>query len=248
MKYFEYVLPKMDYFFEFYMKKNFRGLKFKTYCLTKKYMTEICKDIVGYEKKKKNEIGLNKEMKCKKTLVGFGDFSNNGIVKGNPKAPVLKFKRELKNWCELVEINEYRTSKTCNECHKEIELMKHRDVIKKNRKYKKNGKEEENKEKYEKKEGISDAKREDKRTYSVIRCKNNGCRLYCMDRDINASKNILNILIREKEGLERDECFKKQKANTNVKHEGDKGSGRESGKKDKSKLHVSALKNKKSLD
>ena len=42
---------------------------------------------------------------------------------------------------------------------------------------------------------------------SVIRCKLNECKLYCMDRDINASKNILYLLKLQKAGKKRPECF-----------------------------------------
>ena len=42
---------------------------------------------------------------------------------------------------------------------------------------------------------------------SVIRCKLNECKLCCMDRDINASKNILFLLQLQKAGKKRPECF-----------------------------------------
>ena len=42
---------------------------------------------------------------------------------------------------------------------------------------------------------------------SVIRCNLNECSLCCMDRDINASKNILYLLKLQKAGKRRPECF-----------------------------------------
>ena len=42
---------------------------------------------------------------------------------------------------------------------------------------------------------------------SVIRCNLNECKLCCMDRDINASKNILYLLKLQKTGKKRPECF-----------------------------------------
>jgi len=37
----------------------------------------------------------------KKTLVGFGDFSQkHGLVKKHPTAPIQKLKHELRRYCE----------------------------------------------------------------------------------------------------------------------------------------------------
>ena len=43
------------------------------------------------------------------------------------------------------------------------------------------------------------------------RCKFNECSLYYMDRDINASRNILEILKCQYEGFERPKCFARSK-------------------------------------
>ena len=43
--------------------------------------------------------------------------------------------------------------------------------------------------------------------HSVIRCCSNKYKLCCMDRDINASKNILLLLQCEKQGKRRPSCF-----------------------------------------
>lgn len=48
---------------------------------------------------------------------------------------------------------------------------------------------------------------------SVIRCKLNECKLCCMDRDINASKNILLLLQFQQEGKRRPECFRPKTMN-----------------------------------
>ena len=65
---------------------------------------------------------------------------------------------------------------------------------------------------------------------SVVRCKLNECKLCCMDRDINASKNILYLLTLQKTGKKRPECFlpstekeeEKQPIITRDTHLGDK--------------------------
>ena len=170
--YFKYVYPNLQTIFKFHLYKNFRGLSFRSYCRGKATMHKICQSIV--EKKK--------------TLVGFGDFSQkHGLVKKHPTAPIKKFRNELKRYCDVVEIDEWGTSKACNKCFNPIELYKNK-VIRK--------------------------KRDGTRTKaklsvinSVVRCKINECSLCCTDRDINASKNILFLLQLQKAGKKRPQCF-----------------------------------------
>jgi len=60
-----------------------------------------------------------------RTLVGFGDWSNNDkIIKGYVKGPVRKLRYELSKHCRVIDIDEYKTSKLCYGCHHE--LMKQR--------------------------------------------------------------------------------------------------------------------------
>jgi hypothetical protein len=170
--YFKHVYPHMNVIFQFHIYKNFRGLSFRSYCRGKATLHKICESIV--EKKK--------------TLVGFGDFSQqHGLVKKHPTAPIKKFKNELRKYCDVIDIDEYNTSKTCNCCHKPIELYKNK-VIRKMR------------------DGTY-TKARLSQINSVIRCNLNECKLCCMDRDINASKNILYLLKLQKDGKKRPECF-----------------------------------------
>jgi transposase len=170
--YFKYVYPHMNVIFQFHLYKNFRGLSFRSYCRGKATLHKICESIVGK----------------KTTLVGFGDFSQqHGLVKKHPTAPIKKFKNELRKYCDVVEVDEYNTSKTCNCCHKPVELYKNK-VIRKMR------------------DGTY-TKARLSQINSVIRCNLNECKLCCMDRDINASKNILYLLKLQKAGKKRPECF-----------------------------------------
>jgi len=176
LKYCEYVLPKLDKLFNFHIKKNFRGLKFNAYCRSKSTLTKICKRIVNN----------------KKTLIGFGDFSQqHGLIKKHPTTPILKLRKELKKHGDVVLIDEYKTSKTCYKCHKEVKLYRN-NQIKKDRKTKE----------------LTKVKMSN--IYSVIRCINNECSLYCMDRDINASKNMLHLLQQLYRGEERPPCFNRK--------------------------------------
>jgi hypothetical protein len=177
-EYFKYVFPRMRTFTEFHIEKGFRNLNFTSYCRSKATLAKICERIGG---------GKNV-----KTLVGFGDFSQqHGLVKSHPTTPILRLKRELRKYCKVVGIDEYNTSKTCSSCSNPIELYRNR--IRR------------------KKKGVLEPIARMSNIHSVIRCKTNECKLCCLDRDINASKNILGLLLNQYRGEERPVCFKPAK-------------------------------------
>ena len=124
-------------------------------------------------------IALTKQHKNKKNtkiILGFGDFSqSDGLGKKRPKAPILKIKHHLRQRCHVIDIDEYNTSKTCSCCHSKLEQYKNHTIIK----YKRNG-------------ALVESKRK-RGVYTVIRCKNNECKLSCMNRDVNASINTNTI-------------------------------------------------------
>lgn len=176
--YFKYVYPNLNNIFQFHLYKNFRGLSFRSYCRGKATIHKICKSIV----------------EDKKTLVGFGDFSQKrGLVRKHPTAPIQKFKNELRKYCDVIDVDEWGTSKICNSCKSPIELYKNRVIRKK-------------------KDGTY-TKGRISQINSVIRCKLNECKLCCMDRDINASKNILHLLQLQQAGKRRPECFSPKNMN-----------------------------------
>ena len=113
-------------------------------------------------------VGGGKDVK---TLVGFGDFSQqHGLTRGHPTTPILRLKRELRNHFTVVGVDEYNTSKTCSSCNEPIELYRNRIQ--------------------RRKWGVLEPTTRMSNIHSVIRCKHNECSLCCMDRDINASRNI----------------------------------------------------------
>ena len=174
-EYFKFVFPKMQTFFEFHKEKGFRNLKFTSYCRSKATLAKICK-----------RIGGGKDVK---TLVGFGDWSQqHGFVKKHPTAPVKRLKRELRKYCRVVDIDEYKTSQTCSLCLNPVVLYRNRIRRKVN--------------------GVLEPEARLSNIRSVIRCKNNECKLCCMDRDINASKNMLRLLQHQYRREERPACFK----------------------------------------
>ena len=174
-EYFKFVFPLMQTFFEFHKEKGFRNLKFTSYCRSKATLAKICE-----------RIGGGKDVK---TLVGFGDWSQqHGFVKKHPTAPVKRLKRELRKYCRVVDIDEYKTSQTCSLCLNPVVLYRNRIRWKKN--------------------GVLEPEARLSNIRSVIRCKNNECRLCCMDRDINASQNMLTLLLHQYKREARPACFK----------------------------------------
>jgi hypothetical protein len=181
-EYFKYVFPRLRTFTEFHIEKGFRNLNFTSYCRSKATLAKICERISGVTKKTKHV----------KTLVGFGDYSQqHGLVKSHPTTPILRLKKELRRYCKVVDIDEYKTSKTCSSCNKEIVLYRNRIQ--------------------RKKMGVLEPIAKMTDIHSVIRCKHNECKLCCMDRDINASKNILGLLLNQYRGEERPVCFRPEK-------------------------------------
>jgi len=181
-EYFKYVFPRLRTFTEFHIEKGFRNLNFTSYCRSKATLAKICERISGVTKKTKHV----------KTLVGFGDYSQqHGLVKSHPTTPILRLKKELRRYCKVVDIDEYKTSKTCSSCNKEIVLYRNR-IQRKNM-------------------GVFEPIAKMTNIHSVIRCKHNECKLCCMDRDINASKNILGLLLNQYRGEERPVCFRPEK-------------------------------------
>ena len=186
IKYFNYVIPYIHKFYQFHLDKYFRGLKFNAYCRNRSTIDRICKDVVNgsiYNKTQKNVV------------IGFGDFSQKDrLGKGQPRAPIQKIKHHLRRYAWLIDIDEYCTSKTCHQCHNEVCQYRNRIVTKK----------------IDKESGeIKYNKPKLSEIYKVIRCKSNECKLSCMNRDINASKNILYLLTRIFEGKERPDAFKR---------------------------------------
>lgn len=181
-EYFKYVFPRLRIFTEFHIEKGFRNLNFTSYCRSKATLAKICERISGVTKKTKHM----------KTLVGFGDYSQqHGLVKSHPTTPILRLKKELRRYCKVVDIDEYKTSKTCSSCNKEIVLYRNRIQ--------------------RKKMGVLEPIAKMTNIHSVIRCKHNECKLCCIDRDINASKNILGLLLNQYRGEEIPVCFRPEK-------------------------------------
>ena len=101
--YVKFVLKRLDMLLHFHMRKGFRQLKFKRYRFAQKKLQQLCRKLTA-------RCGM-------RTLVGFGDWSNkDSIIKKSPKGPVKRFENQLKRYCTVVPVDEFRTSKLHTEC------------------------------------------------------------------------------------------------------------------------------------
>lgn len=119
-KHLRYCLIKLDKVLEFHYRHPFRKWKFTKYILEKNKINNLCKLI-----SKKQDINEQS-----KVVVGFGDWSNprDSIIRGHKRGPVLKLKKELRKWCKVIDVNEFRTSKLCCKCYNETEKMSYNGV------------------------------------------------------------------------------------------------------------------------
>ena len=108
-----------------------------------------------------------------KTVVGFGDWSNTdkgGVLKKCPAGPVKKLEEQLKKHCTVHFTDEFCTSKKCNCCKNDLYNEHKITTGKDGRKYR-------------------------VKVHSVLHCHNSVCRSMTVDRDVNASANIRDLLL-----------------------------------------------------
>ncbi|CAL8461510.1 g1041 [Coccomyxa elongata] len=119
------------------------------------------------------------------TLVGFGDWSNQdsaGIIKKSPAGPVKRLENELRRHCRVVSVDEHLTSKLHSCCHHRMKQMYQKRMCR-------------------------DGVMRSVKVHSVLHCDNNGCHGITVNRDVNASRNILHILRATAGGGPRPEAF-----------------------------------------
>ena len=165
-----FLLPRLEQMLQFHMDKPFRKLKLRRFIGAKKALNRICRQLTA----------------GRRTLVGFGDWSNTdtgGLIKKSPAGPVKGLERELRKHCRVVPVDEYRTSKVCNRCGRKLEHRRsnrHRG------------------------DGVV---QENVRIHKVLYCANSSCTSTTVDRDENASRNIRDLLLRSVQHLPRPPHF-----------------------------------------
>jgi hypothetical protein len=201
--------------FVYTKEKPFRKWRFKRFIYEQVALHEVYKEIIPEAhrnpKSTDKEIIQEAHQQPKSTaLVGFGDWSIQDGLRGNPKAPVKKIRKALRmKGVTVVRIDEYRTSKTCSHCvsipenHEEMDYEK---FIVKNLKHLQIRR---NRTTRLREEGVFE-------THAVICCPN------CMipwQRDVNASRNIRLLLDCLVQGKERPLAMRRggPKKDTNKK-------------------------------
>jgi transposase len=108
-------------------------------------------------------------------------------IKGHPSAPVKGFARALQKRATVVPIDEYKTSKLCSLCH---------DTLEKARLLATN----------------DDGEFELRKNRNILRCASSACRANFWNRDVNAARNMLELLrseLKEKFGACRMRAFRR---------------------------------------
>ena len=171
------MLPNLDLLTEFYSRRRVRALKFTRFRFCQKKLHDLC-------------VSLTRKG-GKKTVIGFGDWSNQdgGTIRKCQSGPVERLEHELKRYCKVVSVDEFRTSKLCHCCHQELTNEKRKLIGKEFRLH-------------------------TTKVHGVFHCRNSECSNMTMNRDVNASKNMRDLLIGGASGAKRAWAF--SRANRNL--------------------------------
>uniref|UniRef100_K3X3E2 Uncharacterized protein n=1 Tax=Globisporangium ultimum (strain ATCC 200006 / CBS 805.95 / DAOM BR144) TaxID=431595 RepID=K3X3E2_GLOUD len=157
-EYVVFMIPRMDLLLQFSIVKPFRKLKLRSFIFAQKKLRELCLKLTA-------QAG-------RRTLVGFGDWSNQdigGLIKKCPSGPVKPLERMLRQYCRVESVDEFRSSKLHERCHTPLSHQYSKRMCR---------------------DGIERILK----VHGVLHCKNNGCHGMTVNRDNNASKNMLLLL------------------------------------------------------
>ena len=172
--------------FKFYQNKLFRKLSFRRFVRTKQSEVKLLNEI-------ENKF-LTKEDKLnnKKLVMFIGDYSRTSQMKGTIPTPNIGFKKLLLTRFNVIEVNEYNTSKLYNKTLKEMENVKIR------------------------------RKKHVKYLHEILTPKEETEKCIFVNRDVNACKNIRLItqtyLIEQKRPIEFTRIIKEKPKETKVKN------------------------------
>lgn len=163
-KHVTFVLPVMKSLMQWHKTKPFQKLKSKRHIHSNRVVHEICQQLT--------------EKAGRKTLIGFGDWSNKdraGIIKKCPAGPVKRLENALRKRCKVVEVDEFRTSKVHHT--RGSRLRNPYSYVHEKRSPQRDGGE----------------PKGNMKIHGVLICSNKCCGI-AMNRDENAAKNILGLL------------------------------------------------------
>ena len=193
-----YVLLHCDYLLGFGRDKPFRKWRFTIFIESTKALTEIAKRIVGPRTLANGQPA--------RVLVGYGDWSQPDGFKGLRKAPNKRFRKELRKHATVVSVDEHRTSKVCSGCQSSTAMRPARfELIKPCRKNARCN------------PNVIDAlcrkckfNAENAGTkfpsHQVLHCTNGACAV-TWQRDVNASRNLYDLVQAMLAGQARPHAF-----------------------------------------
>ena len=141
----------------FYQNKLFRKLAFRRFIRTKQSEINLLNEIEN--KYLTNEDKIN----CKKILILHGDWSRSNSMKGTLPVPHIGIKKLLASRFDIIDVNEFNTSKLYNKTLKEMDNVKIRK------------------------------KKHVKHLREILTPKEKTEKCIFVNRDVNACKNILTI-------------------------------------------------------
>jgi hypothetical protein len=141
----------------FYQNKLFRKLAFRRFVRTKQSEINLLNEIQN--KYLTNEDKVN----CKKILILHGDWSRSTAMKGTLPTPHIGIKKLLASRFDIIDVNEFNTSKLYNKTLKEMDNVKIRK------------------------------KKHVKHLHEILTPKEKTEKCIFVNRDVNACKNILTI-------------------------------------------------------
>ena len=166
-----YVTRHTAVMMRFYGAQRFKNLKFRRYCASKRKLHQLVAALARHGKR---------------TLVGFGNWSiaRGGVIKGCTPGPSGRLRKELQRHATVMDVDEFRTSKTCNCCkQRSFEHMVLTTVDEET------------------------GARSRRKLHSVLHCKTSDCLSMTVNRDVNASRNILELTLAQVAGRPRPACF-----------------------------------------
>jgi hypothetical protein len=139
----------------------------------------------------------------KQVCIGSGDWSRQDGIRGHATGPVKGFVKALKKRATVAPIDEFRSSVTCSSCIKRLKKARlftkmqrkedEVDIRTKEQPSKKVAKEIEEMREFRNPK-IANMKITLKCTWNVLRCTNSRCKANFWNRDVNAAKNMLELL------------------------------------------------------
>lgn len=191
--YVKYVLRAFDKLKSFYGGMRFRNFKLLRHIHAKKKLRDICKKLTAAA--------------GSATMLAIGDWSANGVCARGKMGPCKKFRQEAKKWATVMDVDEDFTSKTCNCCKlrslKNMRCHKHK-TSKELRRREGRWRARDLFDDWDAPEGRPHISQ---KIHSMLHCSTNGCSSMTMNRDVNASKNILELAIAVLLGLPRPRAF-----------------------------------------